>query len=265
MGYTGSCTVKDNCIQYDETQSNPVKQCAISFPNASLVTVTTGDASYRDSLLIDGTVRRRRTDTMDAETLLVHQDIVYKENRRRRSWGYEYHRRREYYGRRRSGGQKQNWEVCLVDIGCGDGLRLLPRPSVTCPSPQELPRCQGSGGGELCIASKGECFVPKDLEDNCQDWYGTRFSVYQKETGTTRTSTTYTRTTYTRTSYTRTSTVFVVVANEPEAEVFQLEASTIGAMVVAALVLGGLALVVVVQHLRESQKATAPDGGAPAI
>lgn len=259
MGYTGSCTVKDNCIQYDETQSNPVKQCAISFPNASFVEVTTGDTSYTDSLLIDGTVRM---DTMDAEPLLVHQDIVYKESRRRRSWGYEYQRRREYHRRRRSEGQKQRWKVCLVDIGCADGLRLRPVPSVTCPVPQELaalPRCQGSGGGELCIASKGECFVPKDLE-NCQDWYGTRFSVYQKESGTTRTSTTYTRT-----SYTRTSTVFVVVANEPEAEVFQLEASTIGAMVVAALVLGGLALVVVVQHLRESQKATAPDGGAPAI
>ena len=188
---------------------------------------------------------------MDAETILVHRDIVYKESGRRRSYSNSYHRRREYHRRRRSQGQKQRWMVCLVDIGCADGLRLT--PSITCPFPQELaalPRCQGSGAGKLCIANKGECSVPEDLE-NCQDWYGTPFSVYQKETGTTRTSTTYTRT----------NTV-VVVAREPEAEAFHLEWPTIAALVVAALLLGGIAVAVIV---RESKKATSPDGGPSTI
>ena len=191
------------------------------------------------------------SEDMDAETILVHRDIVYKENGRRRSYSNSYHRRREYHRRRRSQGQKQRWMVCLVDIGCADGLRLT--PSITCPFPQELaalPRCQGSGAGELCIANKGECSVPKNLE-NCQGWYGTRFSVYQKETGTTRTSTTYTRTS-----------AVVVVAREPEAEAFHLEGTTIAALVVAALLLGGIALAIIV---RESKKATSPDGGPSTI
>lgn len=249
VSYTGLCTVKDNCVQQDESNPTVNQHCAISFPNASFVTVTKeGDNYYTESLLIDGTVR---SEDMDAETILVHRDIVYKENGRRRSYSNSYHRRREYHRRRRSQGQKQRWMVCLVDIGCADGLRLT--PSITCPFPQELaalPRCQGSGAGELCIANKGECSVPKNLE-NCQGWYGTRFSVYQKETGTTRTSTTYTRTS-----------AVVVVAREPEAEAFHLEGTTIAALVVAALLLGGIALAIIV---RESKKATSPDGGPSTI
>ena len=209
--------------------------------------------------------RKSGSDDMDAKTILVNRDIVYKEGRRRDS----YHRRRRSYhrrrydaygyggdGRRRSQGQKRGWKVCLVDIGCADGLRLTPLLTSTCPSPQEvaaLPRCQGSGAGELCIANKGECFVPTDLR-NCGGWYGRRFSVYQKATGTTRTSTTYTRT----------STVGVV-GREVDAEAFQLEGTTIAALVVAGLFLGGIALTVLLAHLRDSQKAASPDDGYPAI
>ena len=86
---------------------------------------------------------------------------------------------------------------------------------------------------------------------NCQDWYGTRFSVYQKETGTTRTNTTFTRTN-----------AVVVVARKPEAEAFHLEGTTIAALVVAALSLGGIALALIV---RDTKKATSPDGGPSTI
>ena len=134
-------------------------------------------------------------------------------------------------------------KVCLVDIGSADGLRLT--ASITCPFLQELaalPRCQGSGEGELCIASKGECLVPKDLE-NCQDGYGALFSVFQKGSATT---------------CPRTSAV-----KKHDAETLHLEWTAIAAVVVAALLLGGLALAILVRRLQGSQKATtAHDGTA---
>ena len=40
VSYTGLCTVKDNCVQQDESNPTVNQHCAISFPNASFVTAT---------------------------------------------------------------------------------------------------------------------------------------------------------------------------------------------------------------------------------
>eukprot|EP00435_Cladocopium_sp_Y103_P010700 s4922_g2.t1 len=118
--------VKDNCVQYSESKHSVNQHCAMSFPNASFVTVTKGDSWHYDSLLIDGT---ERVGDMDAKTILVHRDIVYKEGRRRYDDDrrrYDYDRRRYGYGgdayhrRRRSSGQKQSNLTKLCEINVVD-------------------------------------------------------------------------------------------------------------------------------------------------